>query len=155
MLDAGCGTGLAGAALAAEGFRNITGLDISAESVKLALGRGVYESVHEGDLQQPLPFADKSFDALTCVGVLTYVEEVSATFRDFCRLVRPSGHIVFTSRDDLYFERNYDALTASLVQAGSWRELHRSAPGPYLPNNEEFGDSIRVIYCAFEVLKAE
>ncbi len=116
--------------------------------------QGVYESVHEGDLQQqPLSFAAGTFDALACVGVLTYIENASATLREFCRLVRPGGHIVFTCRDDLYAERRYGERTAEIADAGLWRELHRSMPSPYLPKNEDFGDHIRVIYCAFEVLQ--
>ena len=40
ILDLGCGDGLVGQALKARGFNNISGYDISAKMVSLALSKG-------------------------------------------------------------------------------------------------------------------
>jgi predicted TPR repeat methyltransferase len=151
VLDAGCGTGLSGEALAAADFQDIVGIDISPASLKLSAARGVYSKLQQVDLHSlPLPFEANAFDALVCVGVLTYVQEVSATLKDFCRLVRPSGYIVFTCRDDLYQEQRYPQLLTELVDEHCWQSVYQSPPSPYLPKNADFGEKIKVIYCVYQ-----
>jgi predicted TPR repeat methyltransferase len=57
VLDAGCGTGLAGQALRDAGFEGrLLGVDLSPDSVALALARGIYDEVVVGDLQRPLAY---------------------------------------------------------------------------------------------------
>ena len=64
VLDAGCGTGLAGQALRdAEFGGRLLGVDLSPDSVSLAI-RGVYGDVAVGDLQQPLEYDDDSVDGV-------------------------------------------------------------------------------------------
>ncbi len=76
VLDVGCGTGRAGRALRAAGFSSIVGCDLSTGALAHAEATGAYERVVEVDLQQlPTPFADDAFDALCCVGVLTYLPD--------------------------------------------------------------------------------
>ena len=153
VLDAGCGTGLSGHALVAAGFTDIVGIDISADSLRVAADRDIYRDLRQVNLQTlPMPFEENAFDALTCVGVLTYMDDTANTLRDFCRLVRPGGHVVFTCRDDLYAQRDFPGLTQALAAEGQWRRLYESAPSPYLPRNEDFGENIQVIYAVFEVL---
>jgi predicted TPR repeat methyltransferase len=148
LLDAGCGTGLSGEA---QGFQDVVGIDISTASLKLSEARGVYSKLQQVDLHSlPLPFEANAFDALVCVGVLTYVEKISATLKDFCRLVRPSGYIIFTCRDDLYQDQGYAQLLAELVDAQCWRPIYQSPPWPYLPENEDFAEKIKVIYCVYQ-----
>jgi len=53
VLDAGCGTGMAGAALRHAGFDGeLHGIDLSDASLVLADQRGVYQRLRQGDLQQ-------------------------------------------------------------------------------------------------------
>ena len=152
VLDVGCGTGLSGHALVAAGFTDIVGVDISADSLGLAAGREVYRELQQVNLKVlPTPFGDNSFDALTCVGVLTYLDDTGGTLREFCRLVKPGGHIVFTSRDDLYAERDFPTLMRALAEEKRWRSLYESPPSPYLPGNQDFGESIQVIFSVLEV----
>ena len=152
VLDAGCGTGLSGHALVAAGFSDIVGIDISVDSLRIAARRGVYREVLQVNLQAlPLPFGDDAFDALTCVGVLTYIADIAAILREFCRITRPRGHIVFTSRDDLYRERGLEGLLAEVAQEGGWRALYQSLPSPYLPGRDDFAETIKVIYFVYEV----
>ena len=155
VLDAGCGTGLSGHALVAAGFADIVGLDISGDSLAVAGRREVYRHLLRGNLQSVvLPFRDDSFDALTCVGVMTYIQNNSATLREFCRIVRPRGHIVFTCRDDLYRERDFASVLDGLAEDGDWRSLYQSPPSLYLPGNDAFAEDIKVIYFVYEVREA-
>jgi predicted TPR repeat methyltransferase len=74
ILDLGCGTGLAGSALRAKGFTgDITGVDISAESLRVAavVRPNVYAELVQGNLDDGLPFLPSShFGSVVSVGVL-------------------------------------------------------------------------------------
>lgn len=152
ILDAGCGTGLTGVTLQKAGFERVTGIDISADSLRQAAATGAYERVMQVNMQvRPFPFEAAGFDGLECIGVLTYLPETAETFREFCRLVRPGGYIIFSQRNDLYAERDYAGVAQALADEGRWREVHISEPMPYLPNNDDFGEKILVIYSVYAV----
>jgi len=152
ILDAGCGTGLSGRALAAAGFNCVDGMDVSARSVEIARSLGVYRDVAQVDMQKlPLPYADDTYDGLACVGVLTYVPDSDAILREFSRVLKPGGLMVLTQRDDILAERDFPATLKALEEAGVLSAHHVSEPMPYLPENEEFGDEVRVHYITCRV----
>jgi predicted TPR repeat methyltransferase len=152
LLDAGCGTGLAGQALLAAGFRGrLLGVDLSPTSVLLARERGIYAEVVEGDLHQPLPYPDDSVDGVVCVGVLTYVPDVAAIWGEFCRVTRSGGVVALTQRHDVWVERECNAVLHSLEQSQRWSVSHLSPPSSYLPSNTDFGDEILVRYLVARV----
>lgn len=133
-LDVGCGTGLVGQALRARGFTGqIRGLDVSQASLEVAQRCGAYDSVECADLQQPLPLVDDCVDALVCVGVMTYLPEVEAVWREFTRVARPGGLVVLTQREDLWHTRECQAVVDRLQHEGLWTPLEVSGPAPYLP----------------------
>ncbi len=153
LLDAGCGTGLSGQALLDAGYRDIVGIDISPDSLVIAEQTNAYRHVQTQDLQQvPFPFETDSFDALACIGVMTYVSDPIAVFREYCRLVTSGGYLVFTQRDDLFASQDYHAVMAKLQEEGLWEIVSVSEPQPYLPNNEDYADHIRVIYIVARVI---
>src|ERR1700712_5286582 len=120
-LDVGCGTGLVGRALRAKGFAGqILGLDISQASLDLAQQSETYDSLERADLQQRLPVADDSADAVVCVGVMTYLPEVEAVWREFARVAGPGGLVVATQRDDLWEDRECQAVVDRLQAEGLW-----------------------------------
>jgi SAM-dependent methyltransferase len=93
VLDAGCGTG---------GFirvlRNVqpawsvAGVDLSPLAVAFARERTGAE-ITEGSITA-LPFADRSFDAITTGDVLYHVEDTAAALREFVRCVKPGGVVL-------------------------------------------------------------
>jgi predicted TPR repeat methyltransferase len=147
VLDVGCGTGRAGRALRGVGFTSIVGCDISPNALAHAEATGAYERLVEVDLQGlPTPFADDAFDALCCVGVLTYLPDTEATLREFLRVVRAGGTIAFSQREDAWVERDCAGLLDRFVAEGTCEALHVSTPRPYLPGSDEMGD-IEVVLC--------
>lgn len=147
ILDAGCGTGRVGRSLRATGFASIVGCDLSPNALEHASATGAYEALVEVDLQQlPTPFADGEFDALSCVGVLTYLPDTEATLREFFRVVRAGGTIAFSQREDVWGERGCRVLIDGLVSEGVCEALGISEPRPYLPKSEELGD-LGVVLC--------
>jgi predicted TPR repeat methyltransferase len=136
VLDVGCGTGLVGKALRARGYTGrLEGLDISQESLRLAQASGAYDAVRPADLQQPLPLADDAVDALACVGVMTYLPDVEAVWREFARVVRPGGMVVVTQREDLWVPRGCQAVVDRLAADGVWTPVDVRGPAPYLPDS--------------------
>jgi len=134
VLDVGCGTGLVGRALRAQGFAGrIRGLDISPASLDLARQRGGYDSLERADLQQRLVVEDDGVDAVVCVGVMTYLPDVETVWRELARVARPGGVVVVTQRADLWEERACQAVVDRLESEGVWAPLDITGPAAYLP----------------------
>ncbi len=134
VLDVGCGTGLVGAALRARGCEaRIVGLDISQASLRIARETGAYDTLEPADLQQPLDVEDDGVDALVCAGVMTYLPDVEAVWREFARVVRSGGVVVVTQREDLWEPRSCQEIIDRLAEEGVWTALDVSGPAPYLP----------------------
>lgn len=145
VLDAGCGTGLVGVALAQIGVTDIVGGDVSPGSVELAKARGVYTDVFHLDLNEPLDLSDETIAATVSVGVFTYVVDLDATLRELLRVVVPGGSVIFTQRTDLWDKRNVDSIVADLVDTGRCA-AEVSDPHPYLPGHPDFRDLIAIRY---------
>ena len=134
LLDVGCGTGLVGKALRALGCTaRIKGLDISQSSLRVADRTGAYDEVESADLLQPLDIEDNGVDVLVCVGVMTYLPDVEAVWREFARVVRPGGLVAVTQREDLWEPRGCQEIVDRLRTEGVWTPLDVSGPAPYLP----------------------
>ena len=134
VLDIGCGTGLVGRALRAGRFEGrIQGLDISQESLDIAGQGGAYDSLERADLQQRLPVETDSIDAVTCVGVMTYLPDVESVWRELARVARSGGLVVVTQREDLWPARQCQAVVDRLRDEGVWTPVEITGPAPYLP----------------------
>jgi SAM-dependent methyltransferase len=92
LLDIGCGTGwLAGH------FARYTGIDGSPDAVARALEAG--RNVIAGDVDERLPFADETFDAIVMKDLLEHVRDPVALVREARRVLRPGG-LLFASSPD-------------------------------------------------------
>ncbi|OAD21996.1 Methyltransferase type 11 domain protein, partial [Candidatus Thiomargarita nelsonii] len=100
ILDAGCGTGLVGQALAELGYEDLTGIDISPDMLDHAKKTGHYRQIQLQDLSQlPYAFADNCFAAISCIGVFSLIADPSPVLQEFRRLVCPQGYLVFTQQE--------------------------------------------------------
>lgn len=151
VLDAGCGTGLIGRALADRGISGdrLIGVDVSAASLALAGAAGCYEELLQVDLASGLPFDDSAFGALVCGGVLTYVAEPEPVLSEFVRVVRNGGVVVFSQRTDLWVERAVGEALARVRAHGHRVDI--GEPVPYLPDLAEYGTEIEVVFTTIEV----
>ena len=145
VLDAGCGTGRSGQALVDAGLTEVVGVDFSAESLRLANERGIYQFTAQVDLTKPLPFPDDSFGAAISCGVFSYFSDVLAVFRELLRVTRSGGSVVISQRTDLWESQGFPSAMETLRASGECRAAW-SEPQPYLPGHAEFGSDIQVIY---------
>jgi len=134
VLDVGCGTGLVGRALRSRGFAGrLAGLDISEASYTVARQSGAYDALEPADLQQRLAVEDDSVDVVVCVGVMTYLPDVEAVWRELAWVVRRGGVVVVTQREDLWDARGCQEVVDRLEDEGVWTPVDITGPAPYLP----------------------
>ncbi|NJP07610.1 MAG: class I SAM-dependent methyltransferase [Chloroflexaceae bacterium] len=125
ILDAGCGNGAHAVRLARHGFR-IHGLDFSASVLPAAQatlathGMGERISLQQGNLLA-LPFADGTFGAVVCWGVLMHIPEMERALDELVRVLQPGGQLVIG-------ENNMYSLE-SVARRGLNRLLRRSTLG--------------------------
>jgi SAM-dependent methyltransferase len=92
LLDVGCGSAWLG-----HHFEHYTGVDVSAEAVAAARARG--REVIQADVEQPLPFADASFDGAVLKDVLEHVLDPVAVVKEIRRVLVPGGRVFASSPD--------------------------------------------------------
>ena len=102
VLDAGCGTGNFEAFIAEKDppAIEVEAIDFSPRMLQVARKKcdrlGAY-TFSQADLNQPLPFADASFDRVLSINVLYALDDPGATMGEFTRVLKPSGRLVLTS----------------------------------------------------------
>lgn len=97
VLDAGCGPGVYTEWLLEHGA-DVTAVDVSPKMLTLAQQRvGEKAKFHLADLNQPLSFLpEASFDGILSALTLDYVENWFSVFKEFARLTRAGGWLVFS-----------------------------------------------------------
>lgn len=150
--DAGCGSGLTGEALKAGGFESFIGFDLTPDFANVAKGKEIYEDVHLVNMhERPFRYKDNEFAGLICIGTLTYVENVPDVVREFARITKPGGMVIFSHRTDMIDDPDYQIRLKAIETDGIWKEEHISEPVPYLPGNEDFGKDIELVFYAYRV----
>lgn len=154
VLDIGCGTGaFAARLLTARPDARVWGLDLSdgmlgqcRERLKEAEGR-----LHlvQGDSQR-LPFADNSFDAITCSHSFHHYPRQDLVATEMFRVLRPGGRLLIIDgdRDRLWGRLVYDVIVVlmegavkhlslagfrSLYQEAGFVEVDQRRRGGFLP----------------------
>lgn len=101
FLDAGCGTGDFVPDLAARGG-DVVALDFAEEMVeqsKRRIGAAIDDRRVQfvvGDVTD-LQFEDASFDAIIGVGLIEYLADPDAAFRQMFRVLKPGGNLIVTA----------------------------------------------------------
>ena len=122
ILDAGCGSGLAGIELKKKGFTNIYGVDFSLSMLNL-IPNNIYQTVELIDLNEPLKYDDNDFGAIICVGTFTYGHVKAHALDEFIRVTNKNGYICFTINEGIYTEYKFDKKINELSKNKSWDVL--------------------------------
>ncbi len=100
VVDIGCGGGILAESMAAKGAQ-VKGIDLADKALKVAklhaLESGVavdYEAIAAEALADREP---ASFDVVTCMEMLEHVPDPAQTIAACARLVKPGGHVFFST----------------------------------------------------------
>lgn len=147
VLDVGCGSGLAGQALRARGFRHIDGADLSLGMIQQAQATGAYQTlIPWQDLNHPLPFfLHGQYDLTLCCGVfaLDFVEPKS--LRWLAQVTKPGGIIMMTTKTTYHEDYDFDGYVEGLLATGALTLVDCRRDQPYL------GDEADGHYWVFSV----
>ena len=126
VMDAGCGPGWYAEYLLGQGAV-VTSIDYSAEFVAITRARvGDRATVLQADLAQPLSFAgDGQFDLIVCPLVLHYLKEWTPTLREFYRVLKPHGVLVFSTHHPFMDWKQFDQddYFAVTLLEDDWRDI--------------------------------
>lgn len=118
ILDYGCGTGLSGAALAAEGFTTIDGMDPSPGMLDQCRKRGLYRDLIALDLSQPLPIAQDQYKVIMAIGVISTGAGPASLMDVLINLLPKGGLFGLSLNDHALADPDYPAGIARLKEAG-------------------------------------
>lgn len=98
VLDVGCGSGWYAETMLRRGA-SVTAFDYNAEFVNITRARvGPRARVLQADLAGPLDFAmDGEFDVVVCPLVMHYLKNWRPVFREFHRILKPQGVLIFST----------------------------------------------------------
>jgi ubiquinone/menaquinone biosynthesis C-methylase UbiE len=92
ILEVGCSGGPLIQQLHADGYRQVTGIDISADGIKICRQRGL-ANTHVMDAQK-LSFPDESFDVITASDVLEHLADAPQAIHEWQRVLKPDGVLI-------------------------------------------------------------
>lgn len=102
LLDIASGSGGPTLRVARLTGADVVGIDIHEDGVRTAreqarqaglADRVTFEMVDAGG---PLPFEDGSFDGIICIDAINHLPDRVGTLREWCRILKPGGRLVFT-----------------------------------------------------------
>ena len=141
ILDAGCGTGTVGNILSITGYSNLVGLDMSEGMLAKARARDVYARLEQGVLGEVLPFETASIAGIVSTGVFTTGHAPASAFDDLARVLKPGGHLMFTSGVSTWAEAGFGDKLKELCEAGLLMPVETTKvyhPMPYSKTESSF-----------------
>ena len=122
IIDIGCGTGLVGKNLKAEGFLYFDGIDISEDMLSIAKSRG-YTNLFLGSLNKKLPVLTDSYDCAMCIGVFTHGHVSSDRFNELCRIIKPGGYVCFTVNEGVFDKYGFKEMITEFEANNRWNVI--------------------------------
>ena len=95
MLDLGCGTGLAGAALR-DMVRHMTGVDIAGKILERAAGKKIYDRLVQDDFRCYLAAVSEAFEVIVAADVFIYTGDLDPVLALIRERLSPDGRLAFS-----------------------------------------------------------
>lgn len=133
ILDVGCGTGVVTREAARRGYK-VFGMDYSYSMVqKCNSACNFKEKLDVGLLQgdmESLPFKDSSFDAIVCLGVITYLKSEEKALCELSRVLKPDGILTLSILNKTHLAKYLD------LPLFIGRKLQRALTGRIAPSRK-------------------
>ncbi|MFQ5411546.1 MAG: methyltransferase domain-containing protein [Phycisphaerae bacterium] len=142
VLDVGCAHGVYMNALKRLGAR-ITGIDISLDSLPRARAAGHAVAAASGS---SLPFADAAFDTLLCHKTMYLFNTPDRAIREFSRVLRPGGRIVFSGSNTRSPYARIQRLAIGLTANRNWAFGNRLSATDWIRAFTRHGLRARSVY---------
>ena len=164
VLDIGCGAGYGSYELS-HAAASVVGVDLSPEAVALACGAYAASNLkYLSASATSIPFADASFDLITCFEVIEHIDEWLLLLKEARRLLAPGGQFIVSTPNKSYYaesraqigpnpfhvhEFQYDEFKSALESAFPCVTLYVQnhvgavsfqpavAPAPHVPQSAE------------------
>lgn len=101
-LEVACGSGGVTCRMAQETGAACVGVDINTHGIEAARTRAAEQNLSSRasfqvvDAARPLPFPDRSFDAILCNDSINHLPDRATVLREWHRVLRPGGRLLFT-----------------------------------------------------------
>lgn len=104
-LDVGCGTG-ALLSYFQGAQRKVFGMDLSEGMIDRARRRDAlrYVEFEQGSAEEPWPFQSASFDNVSALAMLEFVEHLDVALDEMLRVLKPAGRAIFSVEDRVDWE---------------------------------------------------
>jgi predicted TPR repeat methyltransferase len=113
VLDIGCGTGLSGQALVAQGFTLVDGTDLSAPMLAVAEAKQIYGRLWQTDPSAALPVSPGDYGVVAAAGVVSPGAAPADLLGELADLLDTGGRLAFSYNDHALADDTYlDALRA-------------------------------------------
>lgn len=121
ILEVGCSCGINLSRLSANGYTNLTGIDIGTSAVKEAQKRLPKAKIIEGSILN-LPFDDGEFDLVFSMGVLIHQDPSDALFKAMNEMYRCSSSYILGLED---YSNNVEPIKYRGKDGFCWRAPYR------------------------------
>ena len=153
VLDLGCGSGRHVVYLASAGF-DVCGLDQAPYALDLASQwlqeAGLQADLRPGDMLEPLPFADETFDGILSIAVIhhTVLAKIRGIIAEMERVLKPGG-LIFVTVARKY--REPDDVPSEEIEPDTYVPLGGSEQG--LPHHLFTEETLRDVFSSFTILE--
>jgi SAM-dependent methyltransferase len=140
VLDVGTGEGQLARHLLGHGVARVTGIDPTANQLRVAVERGSAARYVRGDATR-MPFADAAFDGVLACLVFEHIAEIDDALAEVARVLAPGGTFLFLLNHPLLQAPDSGWVDDHILGEQYWRI------GPYLVESledEELAPGIRL-----------
>lgn len=133
VLDFGCGTGLSGMALAAEGFATIDGIDITPEMLDIARSKPCYRTLWISKTEDRIP--TEHYTVIAAIGVISLGAAPPETLDMLLEALPQGGILAFSYNDPTLKNDAYTGKLEDFVKDGTVRIVSEDY-GPHLASKD-------------------
>jgi len=113
ILDTGCGTGLVLEQIKSMAKRELYGIEVSRESIKICLKKKLNCQYYDG---KKMPFKDSFFDCVGSMNVLEHTNDPVGFLNEQKRILKKGGYLIVSCPNFLSVTNSYHHHTAGVFQ---------------------------------------